>query len=397
MAGPPQSGVLGTVDSSNTFDPEEILDREEQNINLLRLGSFLAGKRVLITGAAGTIGSALSRAVFSAAPERLTVLDHNEYGLYTLRMKLDELNQEQARSVILGDVRDYERLKSVFMAESPEIIFHVAALKHVGMVEENPSEGAATNILGTQNVSRAAQACGARAMVLISTDKAVLPHNIMGATKKIAEEMCRMYDMAENNPTRHIVVRFGNVFGSSGSVVPLFAHQIEKRLPLTITHPDVRRFFMTEREAVALVLEALQIGLENDKTRGGIFFHDMGLGIPIAEIAHRMITSKGLRPNVDIPVVITSLRPGEKLFENILAPGEIAETLEGGQTALARGKIVPKHIETTLKSLEAACRLSDDVAVCRMLHAYMHNDDNKGRSADKGTVSKVTSINVSGH
>ncbi|MDQ7018292.1 MAG: polysaccharide biosynthesis protein [Robiginitomaculum sp.] len=362
------------MSSRKTYDPEEILGRKEQEVELVSLGAQLAGKRVLITGAAGTIGSALSRAVAASAPESLVAYDHDEYGLYTLRGTLDELQPNLQRRVVLGDVRDKARLDQVFKIEKPEIVFHVAALKHVGMVEENPAEGAATNVLGTRNTSDVARKYGAQAMVLISTDKAVRPHNMMGATKKIAEELCRARDMDSQSPTRHIIVRFGNVFGSSGSVVPLFAHQIERLLPVTITHPEVERYFMTEREAVSLVLEALQIGLEDEGSRGSIFFHDMGPGVRIADLARRMITSQGLRPNVDIPIVITKLRAGEKISEALLAPGETAEATRSKQVALARGKIDRNQVTLTLNGLDAACRLSDEIAVRRMLSNYIHSD-----------------------
>ena len=360
------------MDSCKTYDPETILGRKEQDVDLVSLGAQLAGKRILITGAGGTIGTALSRAVAASAPASLIAFDHDEFGLYTLRGMLDELQPSLNRRMILGDVRDRARLRQVFRQEQPEIVFHVAALKHVGMVEENPSEGAATNILGTRNTSDAACEYGSRALVLISTDKAVRPHNMMGATKKIAEELCRVRDMETGHSTRHIAVRFGNVFGSSGSVVPLFAHQIKRRLPVTVTHPDVTRYFMTEREAVSLVLEALQIGLEDENSRGGLFLHDMGPGVRIADIARRMIKAHGLRPNVDIPIVITKLRAGEKISESLLAPGETSEATRSDQVVLARGKIDSNQIAQTLSGLEAACRLSDEKAVRRMMNNYIH-------------------------
>ncbi len=360
------------MDSYTTYDPEIILGRKEQDVDLVSIGSQLAGKRILITGAGGTIGTALSRAVAASAPASLIAFDHDEFGLYTLRGTLDELQPCLKRRMVLGDVRDKARLRQIFRQEQPEIVFHVAALKHVGMVEENPSEGAATNILGTRNVSDAACEYGSRALVLISTDKAVRPHNMMGATKKIAEEFCRVRDMDTSRSTRHIAVRFGNVFGSSGSVVPLFAHQIKRRLPVTVTHPEVARYFMTEREAVALVLEALKIGLEDDNSRGGLFLHDMGPGVLIADIARRMIKAHGLRPNVDIPIIITKLRAGEKISESLLAPGETSEATRSDQVVLARGKIDSNQIALTLSGLEAACRLSDEQAVRRMMNNYIH-------------------------
>ncbi len=362
------------MSSRTTYDPEEILGRKEQEVELVSLGAQLAGMRVLITGAAGTIGSALSRAVAASAPASLIAYDHDEYGLYALRGALDELQPNMQRRMVIGDVRDKARLRQIFEEENPEIVFHVAALKHVGMVEDNPAEGASTNVLGTRNTSDVAREFGAKALVLISTDKAVRPHNMMGATKKIAEELCRARDMDGKSVTRHIIVRFGNVFGSSGSVVPLFAHQIERLLPVTVTHPDVERYFMTEREAVSLVLEALQIGLEDEGSRGSLFFHDMGPGVRIADLARRMITSQGLRPNVDIPIVITKLRAGEKISEALLAPGESAEATRSQQVALARGKIDRNLVTLTLNGLDAACRLSDEAAVRRMLNNYIHAD-----------------------
>ncbi len=360
--------------SETSFSPKEIetiLGRREHEIDLFKSGANLTGKRVLITGAAGSIGSSLSRAVAAVSPAKITLFDHDEYGLYNIRNTLEELQPKLPCRVALGDVRDRSRLDRVFDKERPEIIFHVAALKHVGLVEDNPAEGAATNVLGTRNVADASQAVNADAMVLISTDKAVCPSNIMGVTKKLAELVCRSKDIANLSPTRFVVVRFGNVFGSSGSVVPLFQHQITSKRAVTITHSRAERFFMTEREAVALLLDSLQLGLSQPESRGAVFIQDMGQRVSISSLAKRMIHANGLIPDIDVPVVITGLRAGEKVLENLHEPGETITATSENKISLATSPVKQRALQGAISGLEAACRLGDEAGALRILGDWL--------------------------
>jgi O-antigen biosynthesis protein WbqV len=234
------------------------------------------------------------------------------------------------------------------------MVFHAAALKHVPIVEENVVEGAKTNVLGTINVADAAVNCGALAFVMISTDKAVNPSNVMGATKRFAEAYCQSLDLASFNTTKFMTVRFGNVLGSAGSVVPLFSRQIAQGGPVTVTHPDITRFFMTMREAVKLVLSASARGLDKPGERGRIMVLDMGKPVKIVDLAQRMIELAGLRPGVDIDIEFTGLRPGEKLYEERLEANEHIESTED----LWLHTALPREVDAT-RLARAVARLED--------------------------------------
>jgi O-antigen biosynthesis protein WbqV len=273
-----------------------------------------------VTGAGGTIGAELVRQIAGYEPARLVLLDNGEYALYAIDRELDEQSQALPRSALIGDVRDRARIEEVIAAERPELVFHAAALKHVPMVEANPAEGVLTNVLGTRHVAEACRAHGVAAMVMISTDKAVNPTNVMGATKRLAESICQALDLVEKRKargTRFITVRFGNVLGSTGSVVPLFQRQLAAGGPLTVTHPDIERFFMTVREAVELVLEASVLAVRDGDERGKIFVLDMGEPVRIVDLARQMIRLAGLKPDKDVKIAFIGLRPGEKLYEEL--------------------------------------------------------------------------------
>src|SRR5205809_2879023 len=274
--------------------PQAVLDREA-------MGRLIGGRRILVTGAGGTIGSELARQIAALGPGRLILVDNNEFLLYAVNGDLSERYPELALRPILGDVRDRARIESIIIGEDPQIVFHAAGLKHVPMVEANPVEGVLTNVVGTRNVAEAARAHGVGRVVMISTDKAVNPASVMGATKRLAESFCQALDLAEaRRPaapalgaigTHFVTVRFGNVLGSTGSVVPLFARQLAAGGPLTVTHPEVSRFFMTVREAVELVLEAsasMPVADEDD-SRGKIFVLEMGRPGKIVDLARQMI------------------------------------------------------------------------------------------------------------
>ncbi len=300
---------------------EDLLGRPQAAPDRAAMRALVSGRRVCITGAGGTIGGELARQIAEDGPAHLTLVDNAEYNLYRIDMELDEAHPGLARSTVLGDVRDPGRLASTFARERPELVFHAAALKHVHMVETNPNEGVLTNAVGTRNVADACLESGVGAMVLVSTDKAVNPASVMGATKRIAESYCQALAASpEAGTLRLVTVRFGNVIGSSGSVVPLFQRQIAAGGPVTVTDPDVARYFMTTREAVQLLLQASALGAGEEG--GGIYVLDMGQPIRIVDLARQMIRLAGLAPDKDIEIVFTGLRPGEKKDEALFHPAE---------------------------------------------------------------------------
>jgi len=310
---------------------EDLLGRPQAVLDRDGMAQLITGRRVLVTGAGGTIGAELARQIAAFAPGRLVLLDNGEFALYAIDAELRERFPELAPLPLLRDVRERAQVEEVVVAERPEIVFHAAALKHLPMVEANPIEGVLTNIIGSRNVAEAARAFGASLVVMISTDKAVNPTSVLGASKRLAESFCQAIDLYEarrrapyRQGTRYVTVRFGNVLGSPGSVVPLFARQLAAGGPLTVTHPDVSRFFMTVREAVELVLQAsaLSPASETTEARGKIFVLDMGEPVKIADLAHQMIRLAGLRADRDIKIAFIGLRPGEKLHEELFHSAE---------------------------------------------------------------------------
>ncbi len=303
--------------------PRRVLDREAMR-------RLVAGRRVLVTGAGGTIGGELARQIAAFGPGALALIDHSEYALYSIDLEIGRAHPGLRREAVLADMRDRARVEQSLAAVRPELVFHAAALKHVPMVEANPEEGVLTNVIGTRNLADACRRHGVAAMVLISTDKAVDPTSVMGATKRLAESYCQALDRLERaraGGTRFVTVRFGNVLGSSGSVVPLFQRQIADGGPLTVTHPDAVRYFMTVREAVELVIEASALGAAEPAepsidSSGRILVLDMGDPVRVVDLARQMIRLAGLTPDKDIKIVFTGLRPGEKLSEALLHSAE---------------------------------------------------------------------------
>ncbi|MEO1015196.1 MAG: UDP-N-acetylglucosamine 4,6-dehydratase family protein [Pseudomonadota bacterium] len=296
-----------------------LMPRPMRRVDQRAARKLLAGKRVLVTGAGGTIGSELARQAAAFEPATLALLDNSEFNLYQIDLEMREAGADPFLYTSLTDICRTEHLSKVFERVAPEVVIHAAAFKHVPIVEQNRSAGALANVMGAKNVFDAAIASGAESVVFISTDKAVNPTSFMGATKRIAELYAQALDVAQND-TRFVTVRFGNVLGSTGSVAPLFARQIARGGPVTVTHPDIQRFFMTTREAVQLVLQAASLdrGSESIVTHDGrIFVLDMGEPVRILDLAKRMIEWKGLTPGKDIEIRFTGLRPGEKLFEEI--------------------------------------------------------------------------------
>jgi O-antigen biosynthesis protein WbqV len=296
---------------------EELLAREPIELDRHAIGNLIRGRRVLITGAGGSIGAELCRQVAAFKCAHLTLLDYSETALFEIEREMAETFPYVSRTAILGDVRHSARLERAFKLERPDLVFHAAALKHVSMVERHPCEGVLTNVVGTWNVAEASKACGAGQMVLISTDKAVDPSNVMGATKRLAEAVIQAQQTVGDG-TRFSAVRFGNVLGSAGSVVPIFKSQIERGGPVTITHPDMERFFMTIPEASQLVLHATATSAEGEGRDARLFLLEMGEPVRIMDLARQMIALSGRTPGKDIEIEIVGLRPGEKLTEALL-------------------------------------------------------------------------------
>ena len=322
---PDLRGVALTPDSVSQFEPaplriEDLLGRPSARIETEPLRRLLNGMTVVLTGAGGSIGGQLCRNIAGYGPRRIVLLELSEYALYNIDREMRALAPQVEIVGRLADVRDRDAILAQFREWKPDLVFHAAALKHVPLVEAQPLEGMHTNVIGTRNVADAAKEIGAQAMVLVSSDKAVNPTNVMGAAKRLAELYCQSLDV--DGGTRFITVRFGNVLGSTGSVVPLFEQQIRRGGPVTVTHPEISRFFMTIEEAATLVLHSTHMALESDRFRGHIHVLDMGQPIKIVDLARRMIMLSGLRPDVDIEIMYTGLRPGEKLYEELFSHGE---------------------------------------------------------------------------
>jgi O-antigen biosynthesis protein WbqV len=302
---------------------EELLAREPIELDRGAVGDLIRGRRVLVTGAGGSIGSELCRQAAAFACAHLTLLDFSETALFEVEREIAEHHPDLSVTAVLCDVRKADRLAAVFEAETPDLVFHAAALKHVQMVERHPAEGVLTNVVGTWNVAEAAKGCGAAQMVLISTDKAVDPSSAMGATKRLAEAVVQAQQASGG--TRFSAVRFGNVLGSAGSVVPIFKSQIEHGGPVTVTHPEMARFFMTIPEAAQLVLHATATSADGEAAAAArLFILEMGEPVRIMDLARQMIALSGRTPGRDIEIRITGLRAGEKLSEALLDETERA-------------------------------------------------------------------------
>ena len=294
---------------------EDLLGRESVKIDLDKIAGYVQDRVVMVTGGSGSIGSELCRQIITKKPQKLIILDIYENSTYILQRELMRTKPDLDFEVVIASVRDEERMRGIFEQFHPEIIFHAAAYKHVPLMEACPNEAIKNNVLGTYNMVKLADEYGAKRFIQISTDKAVNPTNIMGASKRICEMIIQSYDKKSN--TEYVAVRFGNVLGSNGSVVPLFKQQIEEGGPITVTHPDIIRYFMTIPEAVSLVLMA------GAYAKGGeIFVLDMGEPVRIMDLARNMIRLAGLREGEDIEIEIIGLRPGEKLYEELLMAEE---------------------------------------------------------------------------
>lgn len=344
----------GTKGKLTEIPLEEFLPRQPIKLASEPVAKLIQGKRVLVTGAGGSIGSEICRQMAQFGCGHLTLLDHSEFLLFEIDRELGAARSAMTRRAVLASVRDEDRVKEVFAEESPDLVFHAAALKHVTLVEENPAEGVLTNVLGTWNVMRAAIAAGAAQFVLISTDKAVAPTNVMGATKRIAETLLELAPACE---TRLSAVRFGNVLGSAGSVVPIFRDQIARGGPVTVTHPEVNRYFMTIPEAVQLVLHSTAIKASRSDIGASKFLLEMGEPVRIADLARQMIELTGQRPDVDVRIEFTGLKKGEKIAEVLADEGEDPRPCTEGILEVMRAKscggLEPEHLQLLIASARA--------------------------------------------
>lgn len=347
------------------IDLGDLLDRPEIRADLEGVAWLVSGKVVLVTGAGGSIGSELCRQIAEYRPARLILTDSSEFQLYKLDLEIRENNPGLDLATALMNVRDRSRVESVLAYFRPDLVFHAAALKHVPMVENNAIEGIKTNLLGTRNLADAAVRCEVKNFVMISTDKAVNPTSTMGATKRAAEAYCQALDLTSPT-TMFTTVRFGNVLGSTGSVVPRFQKQIREGGPVTVTHPEISRFFMTIPEAVCLVLNAS--AAHADSKRGDIMVLDMGKPVKIVDLAKRMIQLAGFKPNVDIGIVFTGLRPGEKLYEELFDSGEVNRLDPEVPYFFASPRVVDRDVlQRSISALDDAIANEDEVSAVNLL------------------------------
>lgn len=337
--------------------PEDLLGRETVVVNAGEISNYLTRKVVLITGAGGSIGSCLCRQIVMFNPKEVLLFDHNENDVYYLGLKLLKACPNITFRNIIGDVKDIGLLKSVFSLYKPDVVFHAAAHKHVPLMEENPVAAAKNNVIGSRNLIYAADHYQVERFILISTDKAVNPTNVMGMTKRVTEMI--LQSKAKRSKTKFMAVRFGNVLGSNGSVVPLFKKQIEAGGPVTLTHPEVTRYFMSIAEASQLVLQAGSMG-----KAGEIFILDMGEQIKILDLAKELITLYGLKPNEDIKIEFVGLRPGEKLFEETLLDIEKDKATKADKIYIAQSQhFDPRALRRNIKELEKMINVMDGHAV----------------------------------
>ena len=337
----------------------DLLGRKPIEISNQKTKNEIENKTILVTGAAGSIGTEIVRQLTKYEPKKIILLDQAESPLYDLNQDL--ISMDANLEIIIGDVTRKERMRNIFLTHEPNLVYHAAAYKHVPLMELNPSESVRTNLIGTRIVADLAVEFKIQKFVLISTDKAVNPTNVMGASKRLAEMYCE--SLNRSCKTKFIITRFGNVLGSNGSVIPLFKKQLKNGGPITVTHPEVTRFFMTIQEACQLVLEASCMG-----NGGEIYVFDMGKSIKIIDLAHKMIQLAGLEVNKDIKVKFTGLRPGEKMFEEVLNTNE--GTSKTHHPKILIGKVSNenfKNIEQTITKIEASIKTQENNNIVKLM------------------------------
>jgi len=359
---------------------EDLLGREPVLLDEAELGQFLTDKRVLVTGAGGSIGSELARQVTRFLPAKMLLVERAEFALFEIDSELRRGSPQIEIVPLVADTCDEARMRTLLAEHRPHVILHAAAHKHVPMMESNPGEAIKNNLLATNLLGELAAEYGVESFVMTSTDKAVRPTSIMGATKRVAE--LAIQDLAGRHPaTRYLAVRFGNVIGSAGAVVPIFRDQIRRGGPVTVTHPDMTRYFMTIPEAAQLVLQAGAMG------KGGeIFILDMGKPVRILDLAEEMITLTGLRPYVDMDIVFPGLRPGEKLFEELELSGEeISKTRHPKIFIGNLNSYPPEEIQRALRYVEELAREGDGTAVRKFFNSLLPEANLGVRRASRDT------------
>ena len=348
---------------------EDLLGRDEINISMGVIMENFSSKTIMVTGAAGSIGSELCRQLASFGPKKLILFDNAETPMHNLRLELEERFKDLDFVPVIGDVRQERRLDFVFRQYQPQVVFHAAAYKHVPLMEENPCEAVRVNVAGSRNVADKCVEYGVEKMVMISTDKAVNPTNIMGCTKRLAEIYVQSLGLAiekgeVKGTTRFVTTRFGNVLGSNGSVIPRFREQIAKGGPVTVTHPEITRFFMTIPEACRLVMEAATMSTGNQ-----IFVFDMGESVKIDTLARRMIILAGFKPDKDIMIEYSGLRPGEKLYEEVLSNKENTDPTSHDRIRVAKVREYSydkaKAVMTELERLSMLVQIPDMVQLMK--------------------------------
>jgi len=353
--------------------PEDLLKRLEVPLEMHKIHEMIEHRNILVTGAGGSIGAELVVQVAEQNPGHLFLVDNSEYNLYRIDRKLKQSGIQTSWECIIGDIRDRDVMFRIFRKFKPDMEFHAAALKHVPLLEDNPEEGVLTNVVGTKNIADACVETGVSLMILISSDKAVSPVNILGATKKIAESYCCGLDkeLGKSDGTRIITVRFGNVLASSGSVVPLFKEQIEKGGPITLTDRNATRYLMTIREAVQLIIQACQFSGDSHK-KGGIIVLNMGEPVKILDLAYQLIRLSGMRPEQDIAIEIIGLRPGERIHEQLFDENEEHIVTENENLFLAKSNVAEIGITGRyILSLETAAKSGSRKEVLRLLSTVM--------------------------
>jgi len=354
---------------------EELLGRDPVQFNMEEVKSYIYGMTVLVTGGAGSIGSEICRQVLDYGCKKLIIFDFNENGLFDMENELYPIHGHNKFGTILGSIRESNRLEEVFSRFKPDVVFHAAAHKHVPMMENNPLEAIKNNVFGTINVAKAAHRHNVKKFILISTDKAVNPLNIMGATKRIAELCIQLINTFSD--TSYAAVRFGNVLGSNGSVVPLFKHQIAQGGPVTVTHPEIKRYLMTIPEAVQLVLQAGAMA-----TGGEIFVLDMGEPIKIADLARTLIQLSGLEPDKDIKIEYTGLRLGEKLFEEMnLSDEKVSRTSNDKIFVMKQGDHDFNNISHLVRKLHKQVLSSNLESVIQTVRELVPTYNNQSETA----------------
>ncbi len=369
----PENSASSLKPQIQSLIPEDLLKRSHVSFDPKRIEAIIKGKKILVTGAGGTIGGELVRQISKYKPSRICLLDHSEYLLCIADVEMSESHPKLSRDNVLADVACRERIRNVISTFKPELVFHAAALKQISLGEENPSQAVLANVIGTRNVAEACRDFNVKTMLLISTNEALNPLNTIGATKRLAECYCQALDNLEQkkaNGTRYISVRFGNVLESLGSIVPLFRRQIERGGPIKLTHPDMTRYFITLQEVGELILQAMLLAGKPETPAGRIFVLNRGEPLKILDLVKQMLNRAGLKPDVDIKINFTGLKAGEKLIEDLsaehLSPTSNPHISMGNPRTLDHG-----FLTRAFHELETIAKDQDQDSLFRLLHALV--------------------------